>query len=154
MHRRTATITIAEVKIVTHADLIAVVDDRCAGHGEQQGVEQLNFSAVIRKQRTKPPADAKIDTRMRIGRVNSIHVVALLVGHHFQRKLVVVAQKHCPLTILRDRRRLLHDVDNRKPVLHLERHEHARHKREMKIHVRLVAFPKICSRVLRPLIGL
>ena len=58
------------------------------------------------------------------------------------------------MAILRDRRRLLHDVDNRKPVSDLARHEHARHKREMKIHVRLVALAEICSRILRPLIGL
>ena len=75
------------------------------------------FRRLFASSGAKPPADAKIDTRVRIGRVNSIHVVALLVGDHFQRELVVVAQKHCPLTILRDRRRLLHDVDNRENIL-------------------------------------
>ena len=39
----------------------------------------------------------EIDARMRIVRVNAPHVVALLVGHHFERELVVVAQKHRPL---------------------------------------------------------
>ena len=66
----------------------------------------------------------------------------------------MIAQKHRPLAVLRNRRRLLEDVDNRKPILHLERHEHTRHEREMKIHVRLVAISEIGNGVLRPLVCL
>ena len=153
MHGRAATIAVAQIKIVSHANLIAVIDDWCAWHGKEQRVEQLDFSAVVRKERPKPTADAEIDPCVRVCGVHAIHVVALLVGHHFQRKLVVVAQKHCPLTVLRDCRRLLHDVDDRKTVLHLERHEHSRHQREMKTHVGLVTLAEIRCRVLRPLIG-
>ena len=36
--------------------------------------------------------------RMRgIGAVGEIHVVALVVGHHFERELVVIAQEETPL---------------------------------------------------------
>ena len=66
----------------------------------------------------------------------------------------MIAQKHRPLATLGDRRGLLHDVDDRKAVLHLQRHEHARHEWKVETHVRLVAFAEIRGRVLRPLIGL
>ena len=89
---------------------------------------------------------------VRIVRVNAPHVIALFVRHHFERQLVVVAQKHGPLAVLRNRRRLIEDIDDRKPILHLQRHEHARHEREMEIHVRLVAVAEIGHRVFRPLV--
>ena len=90
----------------------------------------------------------------RIVRVNAIHVIALLVRHHFERQLVVIAQEHGPLAVLGNRRRLIEDVDDRKAILHLQRHEHPRHERKMEIHVRRVAFAEISDRVFRPLIGL
>ena len=43
----------------------------------------------------------------RIVRVDAIHVIALLVGHHLERELVMVAQENGPLAILGDRRRLV-----------------------------------------------
>ena len=66
----------------------------------------------------------------------------------------MIAQEHRPLTIIGNRRRLFEDVDDRKPVLHLKRHEHARHERKVEVHVRFVAFAKVSRRVLRPLISL
>ena len=86
--------------------------------------------------------------------INAIHVVALLVGDHFQRQLVVVAQKNRPLAILRNRRRLLENVDDREAILHLQRHEHSRHEREVELHVALVALAEIGHGIFRPLIGL
>ena len=115
-------------------------------------------SSILRRlfasKRREAAANAEIDPRRRIVRVNAIHVIALFVGHHFERQLVVIAQEHRPLAVLRNRRRLLEDVDDRKPILHLQRHEHPRHEREMEIHVRLVALAEISDRVFRPLIGL
>ena len=66
----------------------------------------------------------------------------------------MVAQKHCPLTILGNLRSLLQNVDDRKAIFHLQRHEHAGHERKVKTHVRFVAFAEISRRVLRPLVGL
>src|SRR4030095_9871210 len=63
----------------------------------------------------------------------------------------MVAQKHRPLTLLGNRRSLLENVDNGEAVLHLQRHEHARHEREVKIHVRFVAVAKVSGRIFRPL---
>ena len=66
----------------------------------------------------------------------------------------MIAQEHRPLTIIGNRRSLLEDIDDRKSILHLQRHEHARHEWEVKVHVRFVAFAKVSRRILRPLIGL
>ena len=49
------------------------------------------------KQRREPAADAQVDPRLRVVRVNAIHVIALFVGHHFERQLVVIAQEQRPL---------------------------------------------------------
>ena len=91
---------------------------------------------------------------MRIGGVDAIHVIPLLIGHHFERQLVVIAQEHGPLAAIGNRRCLIEDVDDRKPVLHLQRHEHARHERKVEVHVRFVALAKVSDRIFRPLIGL
>ena len=91
---------------------------------------------------------------LRIGGVDAVHVVALFVGDHFERQLVVVAQEQGPLAVVRNRRRLLEDVDDRKAILHVHRHEHARHDREVKGHVAFVAVAEIGDRVFRPLVGL
>ena len=81
-------------------------------------------------------------------------VIALPVGHHFERQLVMVAQKHRPLAGLRDLRRLPHDVGDGMAVLGRQRHVDARHQREMERHVAFLAAAEIMQHVLRPLIGL
>ena len=54
----------------------------------------------------------------------------------------MVAEEETPLRRLRDRRRLLEDLDHRHRLLSAHRHEHARHHRELERHVALVAVPK------------
>src|ERR1044072_9590487 len=66
----------------------------------------------------------------------------------------MVAKKHPPLTLLGNRWSLFQDIDNGKAVLHLQRHEHARHKRKVKIHVRLVAVAEVSGRIFGPLVRL
>ena len=113
LHRRAHAVAVAEVDVVAHADLVAVVDDRRARQGEEQRVHQLDAAAVVPQQRRQPAADAEVDPRLRVRGVDAVHVVALLVGDHLQRQLVVVAQEDGPLAVLRDRRRLLQDVEDR-----------------------------------------
>src|SRR6266436_8146527 len=64
----------------------------------------------------------------------------------------MVAQKHRPLTLVWNRRSLFQDIDDRKAVLHLQRHEHARHERKVKIHVRFVAVTEVSGCIFRPLV--
>ena len=154
LHRRATPIAIAQIKIVPHPNLVSIVEDGRAGHGEEQNIKQLDLATAVRQQGSETAADAKIDPCRGIIRVNAPHVIALFIRHHLKRELIVVAQKHRPLTVLRNRRRLIEDVDNRKPVLHLQRHEHPGHEREMEIHVRLIAVAEIFYCVLRPLVRL
>ena len=60
----------------------------------------------------------EVDPRLRIAGVHPVHVVPVLVGDHLQGELVVVPEEDGPLRRLRDRRRLLEDVDDREAVLH------------------------------------
>ena len=99
-------------------------------------------------------ADAEVDARLRVVRVHAVHVVALLVRHHLERQLVVVAQEDGPLRGLGDRRRLGQDVDDREAILLADRHEHARHHREVEGHVALVAVAEVVDGVFRPLVRL
>ena len=92
--------------------------------------------------------------RAAVGGVVVPQIIALAVGHHFERQLVMVAQEHRPLAVVRDIRRLAHDVGDRVPVLGRDRHVDARHQREMERHVAFVAGAEILQHVLGPLVGL
>ena len=83
-----------------------------------------------------------------------IHVVAFFVRHHLERELVVVPEEHRPLAVLRNLRRLPQDLDDRVTVFLPQRHEHARHQREVERHVAFVAVAEIRSHVGRPLVRL
>ncbi len=154
LHRRAHAVAVAEVDVVAHPDLVAVVDERRARQRQHQGVHQLDLGPFVAEQGRQAPADAQVDARPVLGRVDPVHVVALLVGDHLQGQLVVVAQEQAPLAAVGDLRRLLEDVDDGVAVLHLDRHEQARHQREVERHVALVAVAEVLARVLGPLVGL
>ena len=90
----------------------------------------------------------------RIARVLVDHVGALDVGHHLEGELVMVAEEDAPLTALRDLGRAFDDLDERLAILETHRHEHARHQREVKRHVELVAFTEVRAHELRRLVRL
>ncbi len=89
-----------------------------------------------------------------IARVGEHHVVALVLGHHLERELVVVAEEEPPLAGLRDRRRPAQDIDDRLGVLEPERHEDPGHEREVERHVALVTLPEVRAHVPGPLVRL
>ena len=115
-------------------------------------MQQLDPAAAVLEQRRQPAADPDVDPHLRIGRVGLIHVVAFLVRDHLERQLVVVAEEHRPLAVLGDVRRLPQDLDDRVAILLPHRHEHARHQREVKGHVALVAVAEVGTDVGRPLV--
>ena len=154
MHRCAAAVAIAEINVVAHANLVAVINNRRAGHRHQHGVEQFHLPAAVCEQGCEPAPNAEIDARVRIIRVNTPHVIAFFVRHHFQGQLVMITQKHGPLAIVRNGGRLVENIDDRKSILHLQRHEHARHEGEVKTHVRFVTISEIGDRVFRPLVCL
>ena len=109
------------------------------GSDSSRRVQQLDAPAVVAEQRRQPAADAEVDARLRVVGVDPVHVVALLVGHHLERQLVVVAQEERPLAVSGMAGVCSQDVDDREAVLHAQRHEDARHEREVEGHVALVA---------------
>ena len=94
-------------------NLVAVVDDGRAGQREEQDVHQLHAAAAVVHQRRQTPADADVQPHHRIRGVGLIHVVALFVGDHFERQLVVIPKEQRPLAVRRDLGRLAQDVGER-----------------------------------------
>ena len=87
-------------------------------------------------------------------RVDPPHVIALLISHHLEGKLIVVTQERSPLAGFGNLGRLVENIDDRKTVLHFKGHIHPRHEREVKIHMALVAIPEILGSIFRPLVCL
>ena len=154
LHRRAHAIAIAQPDVVPHADLVAVVDHRGSRHRQQQAVHQFDTAPVPLQERCKTTPYAQVDARPPIRRVSAPKIVALRIGHHFERELVVVAQEDRPLAVVRYLRRLPQDVGDGEPVLAGQRHVHAGHQREMEGHVAFIALAEIFLGVLRPLVSL
>jgi hypothetical protein len=154
LHRGANAVAVAEVDVVAHPDLVAVVDDRGTRQREQESVHHLDEPPVVAEQRSQPAPDADVDAGLRILGVHLVHVVAFLVGHHLERQLVVVAQEQPPLAVRRYRGSLVEDVDDREPVLLAGRHEDAWHQREVKGHLAGLAAGEVLHRVLGPLVRL
>nr|GFA32829.1 hypothetical protein [Tanacetum cinerariifolium] len=152
------TVAVAQIDVVAHADFVAVIQRRRTGHGQQHAVEQLDPATVALQQRGQTTANAEVDPRAAVRGVVIPQVIALAVGDHFQRQLIVVTQKDRPLAVLRNFRGLAQDVSNREAVFLCHRHVHARHQREVKGHVAFVAvlalaIAEVHLRVFRPLVG-
>ena len=124
------------------------------------GIEssRLVISSILRRSFSisgaEPPPDADVDARPRLARVDAVHERAFAIGHHLERQLVVVAQEDRPLTVRRNLRRLAHDVVERIAVLFGDRHEHARHQREVERHLAFVAVAEVRADVFGPLVRL
>ena len=154
MHGGPDSVPVAQIKIIAHPDLFAVIDDRRARHRKQQAVHQLNLFPVIPQERGQTAPDSQIDPGLLIMGKDAVHVIPLFIRHHFQGELVVIAQKESPLAGFRNGRCLFQDIDNRKSIFHLHGHEEPWHQGEMKVHMAFVAIPEIGGGIFRPLIGL
>ena len=58
LHRRAHAVPIAQIVVVAHAELVAVVDHRRTRQREQQRVHQLDLAPVVLEQRRQSAADA------------------------------------------------------------------------------------------------
>ena len=152
LHGCAHAVAVAEVDVVAHPDLVAVVDHRRPFERKEDGVHQLQAPPVAAQQRRQPPPDTNVDPRPAVLGVGPVHVVALFVGHHLQRQFVMIAKEHRPAPARRGRGRHIKDVDNRERVFHPDRHEEARHQREMEEHVTFVAGAEVLCGVFRPLV--
>ena len=154
LERGTDAVTVSEVDVVAHADLVAVVEDGRPPEREEEPVHELDEPPVVAEERREAPPDPEVDPGLRVPGVHLVHVVALLVRHHLERELVVVPEERGPLARLGNLRRLLQDVQDRKTVLLLDRHEEPRHQREVERHVALIPLPHVRGGILRPLVRL
>ena len=66
LHGCTHPCTVAEIDVVAHSDLVAVIDDRRAGKGEKQSIQKLDSPAVIVHERSEAAPNAQIDSGLRI----------------------------------------------------------------------------------------
>jgi len=153
LHRGADPVAIAQHDIVTHPNFIAVVEYRRPRHGHQQQVHQFDAVAVVIQQRCKPPADSQVEPGIGIDRIGLVKIIPFAVRNHLQGEFVMVAQEYAPLAILRDIRRLLHDLHHGVAVLLRDGHVHARHEGKMVSHVAFVAIAEILAHILGPLIG-
>ena len=113
LHRRPHAVAVAEVDVVPHRDLVPVVEDGRTREREEDRVHQLDLVAAVVEERGEPAADPDVQLHPRVLRVLGVHVVALLVGDHLERQLVVVAEEEPPLRRARDRGRPVEDLDHR-----------------------------------------
>ncbi len=91
LHRRAHAVTVAEVNIVSHPNLIAVVNDGSPGKRHQHSSHEFNPSPVIIQKGRKPPPNPEVQAHRLVASVGIVHVIAFEIGHHLQRKFVVVA---------------------------------------------------------------
>ena len=154
LHRRADAVAIAEVDVVAHPDLVAVIADGRARHREQHRREELDAAPAVLDERREAAADANVEPHLRVRRVDLIHVVALFVGHHLEGELVMVAQEERPLAVLGNVGRLAQDFGEGVAILLAHRHEHPRHEREVERHVAFVAVAEIVADVGGPLVRL
>jgi len=82
---------VAEMDIVAHADFIAVIDYRRSRHRQQQAVHQFNAAPVALQKRCQSASDSQVQTRLAIRRIGLPEIIALGVGHHLERQLVVIS---------------------------------------------------------------
>jgi len=153
LHGRAHAVAVAEVIVVAHAELVAVIEDGRARKRQEQDVYQFHLAPVVLHQRRQPTTDAQVDAGLGVPGIGPVHGVALLVADHLQRQFVVIAQEKRPLAGLRYGRGLLQDVDDGIAVLGPQGHEDAGHDGEVEGHVALVAPTEIIDRVLGPLVG-
>ncbi len=154
LHRRADPVAIAEIDVVAHHQLVAVIDDGRAGQREEQDVHQLHAAATVVHQRCQTPPDPDVQAHHRIRGVRLIHVVALFVGDHFERQLVMIPKEQRPLAVRRNLRRLPQDVGEGMAILLANGHEDPGHQRKVERHVAFVAVAKVRTNVGRPLIRL
>ena len=107
LHGRAHAVAVAQIDIVAHANLIAVVEHRRPGQRKQQAVEEFHLAPVVASsgaRRRRIPRLMRACGSLGIG---PVHVIALFIRDHFQGQFVMIAQKDGPLAGLRNRLGLL-----------------------------------------------
>ena len=154
LHRRPHAVAVVQVDVVAHADLVAVVDDRRAGEREEQAVQELHAPPAVLHERREAAPDAHVELHARVLAVREVHVVPLVVVtiSSVSSSWLRRNSAHWQVSGIGGVRP--HDLDDRLHVLEPERHEDARHEREVEGHVALVAVAEVRADVVGPLVRL
>ena len=135
--------------------LVAVVDDRRAGHRQQQRVDQLDAPAVALHQRRKTAADAEVQARAAVARIGVPQIVALLNRSPSRASAHRDCAGKSPTGWSRRDSgvcRMMSVIGKRSSLR--DRHVDARHQREVERHVAFVFVAEILLHVFRPLVRL
>ncbi len=108
---------------------------------------------MIAQKGSEAASDSQVDPCLWVVGIHSVHVVPLLVRHHLQGQLVVIAQEKCPVTRLGDHGCLVKHIDDGKTIFHTDGDEHSRHEGEVEGHMAFIPIAKVGCSVLRPLVG-
>ncbi|OEI69691.1 trehalose synthase domain protein [Curtobacterium sp. ER1/6] len=156
LHRRARGVAVRQPDVVAHADLVPVVEERRPGQREQQGVDELELGAGVVEQRREATANADVRPHPRVVAVPAVHRLPVLLAHHLERQLVVVAEEDAPRGLLGHVEGLGQDRLELGGVLGAERVEDARHHREVERHVALglLVGAEERRRLARPLVRL
>ena len=84
LHWRAHPVAVKQPDVVAHADFIAIVNDGPTGQGEQDGVGQFDFAAVIVQQRGQAAADAQVERHAGMGGVKPPHQLPVFRRNHLQ----------------------------------------------------------------------
>ena len=139
--------------VIPHANLVSVINDGGPGQRHQQAIHEFDAPTVAVEQRSEAAPDADVQAHGTITRVFVIHVVALQVGDHLERQLIVIAEEQTPLAGVGNFLCLLKNFRDRLAVFQLQAHEHSRHEWKVKRHVKLVAIAEVRTEVSGPLVG-
>ena len=145
LHRRAHAVAVAEVDVVAHADLVAVVDDRRAGQREQQARSSARSRRrSLPQQRREAAADAEVDPRA-AGRARRRGTCSRAPRRSPSR---ASARRGCAGTAPTGSCRgspasaaRMSMIGKRSSML--QRHEQPRHQREVEGHVALVAVAEV-----------
>ena len=84
LHRGSHSISVAEIVVVSHPNLIPVIDDWSAWEGEEKHIHELDSLPVVIHEGSQTPADTKIDPRPRVSGIYPVHIIPLFIGDHLQ----------------------------------------------------------------------
>src|SRR5918995_2582797 len=73
LHGGADAVSVAEIDVVTHADLVTVVDNRGSGQRTKQGVHKFYASPTVAQEWREPMPDPEVDARFRCSGEDSVH---------------------------------------------------------------------------------
>ena len=115
---------------------------------EKRRPKKLDAPRAVADERCQTPADTEIEPRLRVHAVRQVHVIALVVSHHLEGELVMISKKKRPLAAVGYGWGALHGLHERVSIFEVQRHEDARHDREVIRHVTFVAFAEVRPHIL------